>query len=124
MGEVFAAHDERLDRSVALKVIREHGEDDQARKRFWREARAAAGLNHPNVCQLHEIGEEEGVLFIVMELLEGEIAGGADRPGSPARFPKLPGSASASWPPSRRCTAARSSIATSSRPMCSSPPTA
>ena len=72
MGEVFAAHDERLDRSVALKLIRDRGEDEQARKRFWREARAAAGLNHPNVCQLHEIGEEQGVLFIVMELLEGE----------------------------------------------------
>src|SRR5258708_12909701 len=46
--------------------------DETARKRFWREARAAAGVNHPNVCQLYEIGEDSGELFIVMELLEGE----------------------------------------------------
>jgi serine/threonine protein kinase len=72
MGEVYAAHDDRLDRSVAVKLIRQDAEDEQARKRFWREARAAAGLSHPNVCQLHEIGEADGALFIVMELLEGE----------------------------------------------------
>ena len=71
MGEVYAAHDDRLDRSVAVKLIRRDGEDEQSRKRFWREARAAAGLNHPNVCQLHEIGDEGGTLYIVMELLEG-----------------------------------------------------
>src|SRR2546427_7967997 len=46
--------------------------DETARKRFWREARAAARVNHPNVCQLYEIGEEGGELFIAMELLEGE----------------------------------------------------
>ena len=46
--------------------------DETARKRFWREARAAASVNHPNVCQLYEIGEDEGELFIAMELLEGE----------------------------------------------------
>jgi TolB-like protein/tetratricopeptide (TPR) repeat protein len=71
MGVVYAAHDEQLDRAVALKLIRE-GDDEQARKRFRREARAAAAVNHPNVCQLHEISEDSGALFIAMELLEGE----------------------------------------------------
>ena len=46
--------------------------DDTARKRFWREARAAASVNHPNVCQIYDVGEESGNLFIAMELLEGE----------------------------------------------------
>ena len=47
-------------------------DDETARKRFWREARAAASVNHPNVCQIYEIGEDGGELFIAMELLEGE----------------------------------------------------
>jgi len=51
------------------------GGDETARKRFWREARAAASINHPNVCQLYEIGEDGGELFIAMELLEGEALG-------------------------------------------------
>src|SRR2546422_6140593 len=72
MGVVYAAHDERLDRPTAIKMIRETGNADEARKRFWREARSAASINHPNVCQLYEIGEEGGDLFIAMELLEGE----------------------------------------------------
>ena len=46
---------------------------DAARKRFWREARAAASVNHPNVCQIYEVGEERDDLFIAMELLEGEL---------------------------------------------------
>jgi non-specific serine/threonine protein kinase len=72
MGVVYAAHDERLDRPVAIKMIRETSNDDEARKRFWHEARSAARINHPNVCQLYEIGEDGGELFIAMELLEGE----------------------------------------------------
>lgn len=72
MGVVYAAHDERLDRHVAVKMIRESSEDAWAQRRFWREARSAAGVNHPNVCQVYEIGEENGRSFIVMELLEGE----------------------------------------------------
>jgi len=72
MGVVYAAHDERLDRSIALKVIRGHEADDPARKRFWREARAAAAVDHPGVCPIHELGEEGGTLFIAMPLLEGE----------------------------------------------------
>ena len=47
-------------------------QDETARLRFWREARAAASVNHPNVCQIYEIGEDQGELFIAMELLEGQ----------------------------------------------------
>jgi serine/threonine protein kinase len=70
MGVVFAAEDESLGRRVAVKTITEP--DESARKRFRREARAAAAVNHPNVCQVYEIGEDGGRLFIAMELLEGE----------------------------------------------------
>ena len=70
MGVVYAARDERLERSVALKTM-SLGQDETARKRFWREARAAASVNHPNICQIYEIGEDGGELFIAMELLEG-----------------------------------------------------
>src|SRR5207244_9187276 len=66
------ARDERLERSVALKTMASLGADETARKRFWREARAAASVNHPNICQTYEIGEDGGELFIAMELLEGE----------------------------------------------------
>ncbi len=70
MGVVFAAEDSSLGRRVAVKTITEP--DESARKRFRREARAAAGVNHPNVCQVYEIGEDGGQLFIAMELLDGE----------------------------------------------------
>jgi TolB-like protein len=76
MGIVYLAHDERLGRAVAVKTMALSG-DESARKRFWREARAAAAINHPNVCQLYEVGEDGGELFIAMELLEGETL--ADR---------------------------------------------
>jgi serine/threonine protein kinase len=72
MGVVYAARDERLERIVAVKTMTSAAGDETARKRFWREARATAGINHPNVCQIHEIGEDAGTLFIAMELLEGE----------------------------------------------------
>src|SRR5262245_22230891 len=72
MGVVYAAQDERLQRRVALKMVRDTGADPQSRERLWREARAAASVSHPNVCQLYEIGEADGELFIAMELLEGE----------------------------------------------------
>jgi TolB-like protein len=72
MGIVYAARDEQLDRLVAVKTMSASGADDTARRRFLREARAAASVNHPNVCQIHEIGEDAGALFIAMELLEGE----------------------------------------------------
>jgi eukaryotic-like serine/threonine-protein kinase len=71
MGVVYAAEDERLRREVAIKTIRDAG-DSSARERFFREARAAASLSHPNVCQLFDIGDDAGRPFLVMELLEGE----------------------------------------------------
>ena len=72
MGVVYAAADERLHRQVALKMVRETSQDPQSRERLWREARAAASVSHPHVCQLYEVGEANGVLFIAMELLQGE----------------------------------------------------
>jgi non-specific serine/threonine protein kinase len=72
MGMVYAARDSRLERPVALKVIHEGFDEPGLRERMWREARAAAALNHPAVCQVHEIGEDAGRLFIVMELLDGQ----------------------------------------------------
>ena len=72
MGVVYAARDARLERTVALKTMSSLTHDETARKRFWREARAAASVNHPNICQIYEIGEDGGELFIAMELLEGE----------------------------------------------------
>jgi eukaryotic-like serine/threonine-protein kinase len=72
MGVVYAARDERLERTVAIKRLSSLVPDETARQRFWREARAAASVNHPNVCQLYEVGEDGGELFIAMELLEGE----------------------------------------------------
>jgi len=70
MGTVYAAEDESLGRRIAVKTIREP--DESSRRRFRREARAAAAVNHPNVCQIYEIGEDSGQLFIAMELLSGE----------------------------------------------------
>jgi serine/threonine protein kinase len=74
MGVVYEAHDERLDRRVALKTIRTQDADESAKKRLWKEARAAARISHPGICQLYEIGEDEQTssLFLVMELLAGE----------------------------------------------------
>jgi len=64
MGVVYAARDDRLARVVALKTMARLGSDDTARQRFWREARAAASVNHPNICQIYEFGEDTGKLFI------------------------------------------------------------
>ena len=59
MGVVYAAFDDRLDRTVAVKAIPQEAGDDLARQRFWREARVAASLTHPNICQVYEVAEDE-----------------------------------------------------------------
>ena len=70
MGVVYEARDERLDRPVAIKRMR--FQEPAFRERLLREARTAAAITHPNVCQVYELGEENGELYIVMELLAGE----------------------------------------------------
>ena len=72
MGVVLKAQDQRLDRTVALKLIRSRADDPAKRQRFWQEARAAAQVAHPNACRLYDITEESGELVLVMEFVEGE----------------------------------------------------
>ena len=78
MGEVYRARDTRLDRTVAIKVLATHlSSSPELRQRLEREARAISSLNHPHICQLYDIGSQDGAQFLVMEFLEGETL--ADR---------------------------------------------
>jgi Tol biopolymer transport system component len=73
MGEVYRARDTRLDRIVAIKVLPVHLADrPESRERFEREARTIAGLNHPHICTLFDVGHQDGTDYLVMEYLEGE----------------------------------------------------
>ena len=74
MGQVYRARDTRLDRTVAVKILpSELDADDPGRlARFEREARTIAALNHPNICTLHDVGEQDGVRFLAMEHVEGQ----------------------------------------------------
>ena len=92
MGEVYRARDSQLHRDIALKVLPPSDLHDQtARARLVREARAAAALNHPHICTVHEVGEETGQAYIAMELVEGRtlsaiVAAGAMPAGEVARL--------------------------------------
>jgi serine/threonine protein kinase len=73
MGTVYLARDTKLARHVAIKVL--HGDDGagaESNRRLLREARAAARLDHPNICAIYEVGDVDGRAFIVMQLVEGE----------------------------------------------------
>jgi eukaryotic-like serine/threonine-protein kinase len=73
MGEVYRAPDVRLDRTFAIKILRApQAEKSEAKERFDREARAISSLNHPNICHLYDVGQQEGISYLVMEYLEGQ----------------------------------------------------
>ena len=73
MGEVYKARDTRLDRTVAVKVLPEHvASDPELKQRFEREAKTLAALSDPHICLIHDVGQQDGIDFLVMEYLEGE----------------------------------------------------
>src|SRR5262245_50854373 len=73
MGEVYKARDSRLERTVAVKVLPSHlSSSPEVRQRFEREAKTISQLSHPHICALHDVGSQDGVEYLVMELLEGE----------------------------------------------------
>jgi serine/threonine protein kinase/Tol biopolymer transport system component len=86
MGEVYKALDTRLGREVAIKVLPSHlAKDPGGRQRFEREARAIAALSHPHICAIHDVGSQDGVEYLVMELLEGQtLADRLDKGALPA----------------------------------------
>ena len=92
MGEVYRARDTRLGREVAIKVLPQHlSENPEVRARFEREARTVSSLNHPHICTLFDVGHENGIDYLVMELVEGETLAARLTKGalSPAEVLKL-----------------------------------
>jgi serine/threonine protein kinase len=88
MGEVYRARDTRLERTIAIKVLPPSlASDPQFRVRFDREARTISQLDHPHICALHDVGEQDGVAFLVMQYQEGETLAArlARRPSSRGR---------------------------------------
>src|SRR5579871_2183861 len=84
MGEVYRARDPRLDRDVAIKVLPASVADDPDRlRRFEREARTVAALSHPNVLAIYDVGRDDGVSYLVTELLEGETLSARIASGPP-----------------------------------------
>ncbi len=81
MGLVFRAWDERLHREVAIKLLHDDYTMPGMRERFLQEARAASALNHPNICTVFDIGEQDHNPYLVMELLEGETVKAGSRMG-------------------------------------------
>ena len=120
MGVVYKAQDTKLERPVALKFLAAHlVSNEEAKKRFIREAKAAAALDHPNICTLYEIDEAGGRTFMAMAYLEGrtleqkgsvKVRCGSKTPSTSARKSRRA---------CRRRTARASITATSSRPTCS-----
>lgn len=98
MGEVYRARDTRLGRTVAIKVLPERlSQEPELRQRLEHEARTISKLSHPNICTLHDIGHQDGIDFLVLELLKGrhcancsfpEISRSARSFRSPFRLPK------------------------------------
>src|ERR1700689_4846198 len=83
MGEVYRALDTRLDRTVAVKVLASHlSSSPELKQRMEREARAISSLNHPHICQLYDIGSQDGTDYLVMEFLEGQTLGERLRKGA------------------------------------------
>src|SRR5512135_77924 len=77
MGEVYKARDTRLDRTVAIKILPPDVSGDPQRcARFEREAKTIAGLSHPHICALFDVGDHDGAMFLVMEHLAGPLGGG------------------------------------------------
>jgi serine/threonine protein kinase len=73
MGEVYKARDTRLDRTVAIKILPESlAADPLFRERFNREARAISQLDHPHICALHDVGDQNGTAYLVMQHLDGD----------------------------------------------------
>ena len=115
-GQVFLAYDPRLDRDVAIKVLKQPNPSERVMERFFREARAVARLDHPNIVAVHDAGFDDGRCWVAYQFVERPAALVVSRPPADGRRRRRPGS-SATWPTrsTTRITWA-SSIATSSRP--------